>query len=82
MPGLLKSSISEDTDEMERLIDYVGVGFARKDLLHSNTYEMIEFVLFRMYLPPNSDVLQLLAAICNSRKAIRSHEVLHLPPNF
>ncbi|NLT12507.1 MAG: hypothetical protein GXY06_08885 [Clostridiaceae bacterium] len=28
--GTLKSSISEETDEMDRLINYVGMGLARK----------------------------------------------------
>ena len=41
-----------------------------------------KFVLFRMYLPPNSDSLQLLAVICNFRKVIRCREVLHLPSNI
>ena len=35
-------------------------------VLHSNTYELLEFELFRMYLPPNSDILELLAVISNS----------------
>jgi hypothetical protein len=39
------------------------------------------FELFRMYLPPNSDILKLLAVICKFHKEMRSHETLHLPPN-
>ena len=50
IPSLLGFLLLGNTEETERLSVILLETAERSDLLHSNTYEMVEFVLFRMYL--------------------------------